>query len=511
MEIKEIRRKRPWGKIMPDATYMCRGAVDLNNMWNAEVKESKPLYKIVTQDDMLREYYPSGHLINSDEFYPDIHMEEEYDIVNEAGMPTGQTGKKHYVQHVPRYAFAFQQIIAIKHIIHLCGNDIQFDLTKTKLTDDEEQNVTDFRCGWLKKNQEIAFYEAVKAYKIVADAAYVGYLDNGKYRWQVLSYKEDGSRLYPHYSKDGRLELFAREFSDLDEDNKEVTRWLEVWDDTYYYLYKQAKAGIKGAVNKVKEIVGIEGYELGEKKEHGFPFIPVTYIRSKDGACWSPAQDSIDGYELAFSEMAQNNYAFGTPAMYIQGEDAETIRDMNGTLRYLTLGKDDKAGYLEGQSASESYQKQLDITYRMIYKQAHAVETPQISGNSDISGAAIKILYADATEQATIDAAEFQPFLDDMFRIFAFGYGVETKNVIDYQSMPLTPWIKPFVHVNESSVVNDLATAVGSGFLSKQTASERASFYGNADEYERIIREAKENQEADLLYQLQDKQNKQNE
>ena len=52
-------------------------------------------------------------------------------------------------------------------------------------------------------------------------------------------------------------------------------------------------------------------------------------------------------------------------------------------------------------------------------------------------------------------------------------------------------------------MVADLASAVQNGFVSRQTASERISMYSTAGEWERIVREAKEQQQNDLLTQLQ--------
>lgn len=504
-DFREIMVKRPWGRIQPNAKMCVRTPMRLADM--KDMPNDEPLFKVITQADMLREFYPSGHLINSEEYYPDIYRQEVVDILDENGEPTGEKKTNQYIDHVPRYAFAFQNIITVKQIVHACGNDIQWDMDKRKMTEQEMEDIYDFKSGWLNKGMELAFYEIVKSSKIVGDVAVVGYLDNGKFGWKALSYFEKYDTLYPHYnSATGKLELFARAFSDYDEKGNKVTNWLEVWDDTYLYRYKQNLKG-NNIINRIKKIFGLEGYVEVSKAKHGFQEVPVAYHRCEEGACWSLSQDSIDGYELAYSEMAQNNHAFGVPTLYLQGEDVEAVHDMNGTIRVLTMGQDDKAGYLESQSAAESYQKQLDICYKMIYKQSFAVETPAISGNSDISGAAIKILYADATEKASIDANEYQSTLEDLVRIFAYGYGVEKQKTIDYQNIPLSPWIKPFVHVNESSITSDLATAVGAGFISKQTASERASFYTDANEWDRIIKEAKEEQTADLLYNLKSQQN----
>ena len=100
------------------------------------------------------------------------------------------------------------------------------------------------------------------------------------------------------------------------------------------------------------------------------------------------------------------------------------------------------------------------------------------------------------------DAPEWQPFLNDMVKIFSYGYGIEVEMTSDFATLPLKYWIKPYVHINESAVINDLATGVNAGFISKQTASERAPEYTSVGEWERITKEMKDQQQSDLLFQI---------
>ena len=500
-ELRDIRTKMPWGRIQPDSnlTHIQSSPTRLRD---CVVNETEPMYKVLTQADMLREFYPSGHLINSEIYYPNIYRSEEVAEVDKDGNPTGRTITNRYVEHVPRYAFAFQQMIVVKRLIHIIGNDIQWDTEQQALSDEEKNIVFTFKRGWLSKNMELAVYEGVKSALIVGDSAIVGFMENGKFGWKALSYFTNRDILYPHYDNFGNMSVFARQYNDYDENGKELTTWLEVWDKEYLTRYRRDKGGATGIINNIKEMFGLSGFNMISKKKHGFPFVPVAYTRRQEGAVWNASQDSIDGYELAFSEMAQNNHMFGTPIMYLQGDEVEMSHDMNGSIRVLTMGSDDKAGYLEGQSAADSYQKQLDINYKMIFKQSFAVEAPPISGNADISGAAIKILYSDANEIATVDANDFQSFVSDLAKLYSYGYGIESGNPISFQQIPLTPWIKPYMPVNESSMVSDLATAVSAGFISKETASERISFYSDTTEWDKIIKENKEQQEADLLYAM---------
>ena len=498
MDTKDIKTKRPWKRVRSDG-YLAHGQY-LTGLINTP--QDFLLFDIVTQGDFLRELHPSGHAINNNQYYPDITREEIYEIKDENGNPTGQQGRRYYTEYVPRYAFAFQRVILIKQLVHLCGNDIQFDINVDDPTATQEETFSEIRKGWLKKNMEVAFYESAKSVKSTGDTAFVGYLDKGTFRWKVLSFL-NGDTLYPHYNASGKLSVFARSYIDIDENGLEITEWLEVWDEKMFYRFKRNGKDNQNIRDYVIKMFGFSGYKLVESLPHGFQSIPVAYKRDENGPCWSDSQNSIDGYEMSFSQMAQNNQAFGFPILYLQGEDIQPAQhDLNGTIKVLTMGTDDKAGFLDQPSGSESYQRQLEAFYKKIYEDSFTVIPPELK-SGDLPAAALKTLYSPAYEKAMIDSQEYQPFLNDMVDIFLYGYGVEKGSTIDFQNLPMVSWIDPYVHVNNSAVMADLALGVQNGFVSKQTASKKASFYTDMGEWDKIIKEAKQQQEADLLYQLE--------
>lgn len=497
MNTREIKTKRPWKRILPNG-YMQHGVFKFGDDFTPPVENLQ--YIVTTQADFLKEYYPSGHAINDEHYYPDIYRSTVEPVCDAEGNDTGRTQKVTYKECVPRYSFAFQQIITTKQLVHLCGNDVQFELNIANPTETQQADFKLFREGWMGKDMEVSFYEAAKSVKITGDGAVVGYLHKGKFGYKSLSYL-NGDLLYPHYdSITGEMLLFARSYSDYDEEGNTVTEWLEVWDKTYLTRFKRSGDQYKTFKDKLLGLFNVDGYALVSKNSHGFPFVPVAYKRTDEGACWTASQDSIDAYEMSFSQMAHNNQAFGEPILYLQGENVEMVHDINGTLKTLTMGTDDKAGYLESQSASESYMKQLDTLYKMIYEQSFAVIPPELR-SGDLPAAALKILYSPAYEKAICDSAEYQSFLNALVEIFIYGYGVETKKSIDFKNLPIKWWIKPYVHVNTSALVTDLATCVQNGFISKETATERISEYATVGEWDRVMKEYKQQQEADLLYE----------
>ena len=503
MKARDVKTKRPWRRIRPEG-YLSQSDFTMISE-PGSMPSDNPSFQTVTQADFMREFYPSGHAINDPSVYPDIYREEFIDVLDASGNPTSDRKRQIYKEYVPRYAFAFQQIIALKQIVHLCGNDIQFELNVKDPTEEQINSFLDFRSGWIGKDMELAFYQAVKSTKITGDTAVVGYLKDGVFGYKTLSYL-NGDMIYPHRdSLTGEYKLFARSYYDYDDEGNKIVEWLEVWDKTFLTRYKRNEGKNKTISDKILNMFGVDGYSVKERKPHGFPFVPVAYNRDDDGACWTPSQDSSDGYEMSFSQMAQNNQAFGFPILYLQGDGETAIGkqfDPNGTIKILEMGKEDKAGYLNAPNASESFMKQLDTLYKMIYEQSFTVIPPELK-SGDLPAAALKILYSPAYEKATTDSNEYQPFLNELVKIFRYGYGLEKESTVNFSNIPMKWWIKPYVHVSESAMVNDLAIAAQNGFISKQTASEKISMYSTVSEWDRIIKEQKDKQGEDVLKEIE--------
>lgn len=435
---------------------------------------------IVTQADFLRQYYPSGHKINDPVLYPDVYKQDP-------------ETKQWFIQPVTRYAFAFQRVIKTKQVVHLVGNDVQFELSgKSGDEATELRNnglLLDLRQGWLDMDMETVFYEAVDSIKTVGDAAVVGYFDGkGRARAKTLSFL-DGDTLYPHYgSEPGRLELFARKYRDFDEEGNVVTEWVEVWDDTYLY---RAKRGISSSpiIQRIKEVFGLAGFTIVSKERHGFNFVPVAYYREREGACWAASQDTIEAFEEAFSYFGENNKANAFPIFYTKGEGVSLVGDLNGAVKSIDIPDlEGEAGYIQQGDVSASYNTMLTKLYDLIYEQSFAVKPPELK-SGDLPGVAIKLLYSPAIEQAIHDSNKLSKFLHQLIKIVKFAYGWQINKQASLLSLNTNTWIEPYVHQNDTELVTNLASAVQNGFLSKQTASERIPKYAKNDEIDRIMRE----------------------
>lgn len=487
-ELRELLTKKPFTRVKPDGHYN-HGERFGNVMEETETSDFLHR-KIVTQEDFLRELDPYGHLINDREYYPDIYRRNPED-------------GKWYLEEVPRYAFAFQSVILYKHLTHLTGNDIQFELADKKDDVNARHIYNAFKRGWQERNMETAWYQLAKSVKATGDGAFVGFMNGTKFSWKVLSFLK-GDKLFPHYDiKTGELNLLARTYCNFDETGKVVNRFVDVWDKEFYYCLKSS-GDATTAVEKFKQatlsLFNMSGYSLIHKEPHGFEQIPVAYQRNDMGACWTLSQESIDNYEMAFSRMAQSNHDFGLPIMYVKGEGSEEVatQDMSHASKIFFLPSDGEMGFLNRQDASNGYEKELSVLEKQIYTQSFAVTPPELK-SGDLPAAALKILYSPAYEKAMSDANEFDGAIDKMVEIFSHGYGVETGKQLKFKSTPIAHYIKPYVHLNETELTTNLSMQVQNGFLSKQTASEK-SVYATPQEWDRILAEKKSEQENDLLF-----------
>ena len=463
----------------------------------AQAPKDTTLWQTISQGQFVREYYPSGHLINDPTYYPD---RVKYD----------ENNKRFLTEKVVRCAFCLQMIITSQHLVHIAGNDIRHELTDAKIDDETQELFLEWQKGWLDENIETRLYFFYKSAYITGDAALVFYLKNKKMYAKNLSFL-NGDILYPHYdSITGELNAFARKFSDYDEDNNEYVQWLEVWDDKYLRRYRRDVQGIRGKITKVKELFGLDGWvQVGKEEEHGFERVPVVYHRREEGACWSFVQDAIDKYELAVSYLCQNNMAYAFPIMVLQGDSVEIQGDIYGQVKAITADADSKISYLERSNNTSAFELQLNTLLRQIFLGSFAVMPPEVK-SGDLPGVAIKLIYSPSLDRAMIDAKEFDHVIDDVQKLFTHAYGVQQGKVTQYKKLNILSYIVPYIHQNTAELINNLVQAVNAGILSHETASEQTTYDRNA-EFDRITHEAKDEQQADMLYQtLKNRQTKTN-
>lgn len=484
-KMRSILTRKPFVRMLATSTNVFGSTRRTNDIsvFERDVDEQNE-YLIVTQADFLREYYPYGHRINSEAYYPDIiKYDEEH--------------KKYFKEFVIRCSFAFQKVITVKQVVHICGNDVQFELPTNSYSKENEDLFHRFHKGWAEKNMEVLFYESVRSRKITGDAAFVGCMKGGKFYGRVFSYL-NGDTLYPHYdTATGRVNLFARRYYDYDDKGEKRVQHVEIWDDTNLYHYiKDEEAN--DMVATFRKLFRLDGYRLVDSGRHGFSSCPVAYTRDDEGACWTPSQECIDQYEMSYSQLAQSNKNYAFPIMYFKGDDVAVEGDMNNAVKSIAVSSDGDVGFLNHPDVSESFDKQMNLLYKMIYELSFAVIPPELK-SGDLPGVAVKMLFSPAYEKALCDAHELSPFLNRMVDIFKEGFGLEEGVQTQLMGLPLNTWIEPYVHQNDTELITNLAAGVQNDFISHQTATERSKKYTRNDEWERILREKKQQMQQDII------------
>lgn len=420
------------------------------------------MYDIYTQADFMREYEVNAHKINSLKYYPDILF--------------GASKTKITQKIRSRVSIGFQQRIHTKRLTALIGNNVSMRLIKSG--GGKTDTLARFRDGWEEKDMEVAVHEAISADGKTGDCAICFYLSDKKTGWRTFSY-ENGDTLYPHYDPmTGELAIFGRLYSALADDGT-YAEYLDVWDTTDYMRYKKDHESERWTIDLIPQ-------------KHNFLECPVAYHRYGN-PFWTPSQDLIDAYELSLSQFCENNAAYALRILYTMGQTMEVKASIDGTPQRIdSPDPNAKVGFLEPADASNSFSQQLSIMERNIMRSSFAVETPEIKSGSDMSSLTVKMLFADTYLKALEDSQNYQKFLSRITRLFKYGYGVETENLTEMSQFKVKAELAPFIFMSETEMVNSIVQLVGSGAMSRKTASEIAyeSGYGTADEWSRIINEA---------------------
>ena len=480
MNINQIKTKKPFRRIAPDLLAGF-SIIAINTGESVVAQTPRETYSIVSQSEFLREYYPSGHKIHDPSYYADR-------------IKTDDKGNK-YMHFVERVAFDMQQVITTKQLTHLCGNPIEFTNSDTKKGTSQQSILNDFKQLWIKKNMEIAWYEAAKSEKITGDAALVGYFDENKeFGCRVFSYLNE-EVLLPHYdSVTGKLSMFGRLYKRYDVDGESVMdEVLEVWTKTDVTTYVKSIGGsssMRRISNNIRRFFTDECSIEGEPRLHGFPFLPVAYKRNEQGACWSPVQSCIDQYEKAVSQLCENNKISAFRILYLQGDDIDIQYDSTGTPTAIVGEKETDAKYLERADVSTAFETQLKILTQNIFQGTFTVLPPEVKGG-DLAGVTIKLLYSPAIEKAITEAKEWDGFIDQTVKIFKTGCGIESKKSFNFESLDVKGEIKPYVHQNDMEIINNINSSVLAGSLSYETAGEIHP-YRAINEVDRIQKEARE-------------------
>lgn len=475
---EDILCKEPFKRIVP-SDDLAVGADKLPvGAGEQAYREGTLKYQILSQADFLREYNVSAHKINSIKYRPNPFNKDA-------------EGAWH-AKIISRTAVPMQYIFHLKRTVALTGKGTRKRLLSSSATDAEQQRLAKWIEGWAKKGMEKAVRDLISTDGKVGDAAIYCYIADGKFGWRALSY-EKGDTLYPHYDPlTGELALFGRTYSVRSDDGKEMVRYLDVWDRTKYMRYRRDYVGIKGVTAKAKKAVGASPWVVdSEPTPHGFEEVPIVYDRYGE-PFWAQSEGCIDQIENTLSDLSENNRAYALRILLAFGSDMKVTTDFNGTPSLIeSSDANAKASFLEPADSSGSVDTQLKWLKEMAYKGSFVVETPEIKSGADLSGLAVRTMFADSYLKGQDDADHFYPTLQRLSRLFTYGWSMESSQSAQYEKFSVELEIEPFVFMSENDDINALVQLKGIGAISRQTATERTidMGLGVASENSRILQE----------------------
>jgi hypothetical protein len=168
------------------------------------------------------------------------------------------------------------------------------------------------------------------------------------------------------------------------------------------------------------------------------------------------------------------------------GEDANVEVSANGRPFAITSSDPDaKIGMLNNNSGTDAFRLQIESQFKSITMGSFIVLPPEVR-SGDLPGVAIKLIYSPALENAMNDAHEWNDFIDGVFELFTYGYGIEKKMSAQFTRLNAHAKIEPYIHQNVAETIQLLSQSVMSGVLSVETAIEKNPF-SMTDEQKRVL------------------------
>ena len=450
-------------------------------------------YAWVPQSEFLRELYPQGHKILDPAIYKNDFIQVKEDL------PDG-TSVKHWVERqVARVSVPFQYVIKTQQVIHLTGNDITLVNSDVAPKKREKDWLVTFKQLWRNRNMNMAFFNAVDSEKCTGNTAVAFYFTkrNGELRInaKVYSYLDGFTICDTIYSeKDGEPEIQAIKYQSYDAEAMRTVQWVDVWDRSRAYRYRNDGSQPERSIDDIYDGYD-EDFTLVSVVEHGYPCVPVKVKRNRIGACWSPVQHLCDDYDVQASNLCQAARVLPHAVFFVKGGEGnvETAADGRPTA-IVTPDTQADAKFLTPTDTSGASDTSLKLLEDKIFLGSFIVRPPEVK-SGDLPGIAIKLIYAPSLDKAIADAKEWDPFVDGLVDLFAYGAALEMGDSF-FAEIGITGFAEPYIHQNVAEVVQNLVNAKQGGILSAETGTEKNP-YAESDEYSRVQKELKAQQEAE--------------
>lgn len=461
-----IMRKEPFKRLLPSGALTALGS-GFSTSDTFTVGGLQCVYP--TYADFMQEQDCNAHRIMSPRFYPDV---ESYD----------DERKMRIIRKVARVTTNLPEVFRSQRTSMLVGDPTDLKLVSGGGNQRNQDMLAEYCEGWLYKDMDNAVYDLAWTSFGVCDCAVVLFLDGGEIGWRSMCFPK-GDIIYPHRNSYGRICLFGREYKGWDGENE--VAYLDVWDDRNYMRYREQLADGKKADGNEAWVVD------AAPVPHNFPRCPVVYFRRNDTVA-GPAMNILDHFDLAMSQLCENNKHYALRIFYALGADVDIHASIDGRPMTVTsTDTDSKVGFLEPAEASGSFELQLKQLIKSAYQAAHCTEPVEIKSGADISSLTVQMMSKDSYHQALLDAKEIQPALNDLVELFKYGWAIEVGKSSDYANLRIKGVLNPYIMRSEVEEVNNISILKGVGALPvKAAANEAAKLgYGTPRNYEEIKQE----------------------
>lgn len=424
-------------------------------------------WKVIPQGQFLLELDPNCHKVLFDDNVPTITMK-----IKDGG----------YVNiEYKKMAVPFQEIIKNKHVLHLCGNKMQFTLIDAKPGEQQRKDFVTFKQYWAARNQDGMRTKMVDAQMSVGSAGLLYYFDrHGQVKSRLLSYM-DGFILCPHNDENGDRLMECVYYE------SEGVKYLDCYDDEYVTRFTSGEI-FDGEVDM--------GWHRYPSVKHGFSEIPLVTKRGK--VAWDNVQNIIEVYEVIYNIFLVVQKRHGWGILYIKGKFNNDGQTIAGAV-VLNDTNPEGTGSAEFKQAPtpDGMLQTLELMEETIQKGSGTtfILPKDIRTSGDTSGVAIQITQSLDNEESLRGAIEWQNVADKMCRLFKEGLakelvssGQQPTAVTDFQKLHISAYFKEWKPRSDSEYNNMLESLKNSGLISTKTGIQKNT-ESTPDEEARIAEE----------------------
>lgn len=456
-------------------------ALILNEMTISEILAQPNAQQIITQlkdkavcvpawSKLRREYDPKEHPVMDRQKYPDI-------VVTETR--TGDDGQEHQyvvgVTEVTRIPLDFQRLVAAR-MTALC-----FGLPAKRIYNaetDGQKKVQKIIEAIMRRNRMNSVnIERGKMLFAGCEVATLWYAVPERHslygvesplKIRCANYSPmNGDSIYPLFDDDGDMVALSFGYK-----RRSLGKTIEYFDT--YTADRHIKWVCNGR-NTGWEVAEDESIAVGAPNGQGIGKIPAIYM-SRPTPIWEDTSNIV--YEIEWALSRAGNYVrvntkplFGVFADEEIAYGGERPADSKSVFQWPANAK---AGFITWE-LSEANLRFYTETLRKEY--FAMLQIPDLSYDNikslQLSGEAFKQIFVDALLKVTEESGRLAEFLDrEVSVVKAFVKNIAPELAKDIDSLQVETEIVPFTVSEEKTIIENLATAVAAGIISKKEAIE---------------------------------------